>query len=334
MKFGLTLFGTHPLARSSADNFRDVVTLATAAERLGFDMIYAGQHYLVRHFQKFQPIPALSRVSAHTGAMYVNVTDLVPLNHPVRLAEELASMDAMTEGRIVLTAALGYAEHEFAAFGVPRGERLARFLEAIEVIKLLWTRPVTSFEGRFFRLEDATINPRPVQVPRPPIWMTADNRKGVIRTARSGDVWFMSDHNRVAELKELVALYDEHRTEPTDGFHRIGFERPLLRTAFIAETHGAALDAARPYIEEYWRQYYGAMNHAAEMDIPGDFIQPFERLWRDRFLLTEPAGCIEEIHRYREELGVDAVVFYLPVALEQQLGAMELLSEKVFPHVR
>src|SRR5262245_9010584 len=110
MKFGLTLFGTHPLARSSPENFRDVVTLAAAAERLGFDMIYAGQHYLVRHFQKFQPIPALSRVSAHTGAMYVNVTDLVPLNHPVRLAEELASMDAMTGGRVVLTAALGYAE--------------------------------------------------------------------------------------------------------------------------------------------------------------------------------------------------------------------------------
>jgi alkanesulfonate monooxygenase SsuD/methylene tetrahydromethanopterin reductase-like flavin-dependent oxidoreductase (luciferase family) len=252
----------------------------------------------------------------------------------VRLAEELASMDAMTDGRMVLTAALGYAEHEFAAFGVPKSERLARFLEAIEVIKRLWTQPVTTFEGRFFRLEAATINPRPVQTPRPPIWMTADNRKGVIRTARSGDVWFMSDHNRVAELKELVAVYEEHRGPPADGFHRIGFERPLLRTAFVAESRQAALEAARPYIEEYWQQYYGTMNHAAEMEVPDDFRQPFERLWRDRFLLAEPAECVDEIHRYREELGVDAVVFYLPVALQEQLRALELLSEKVFPHVR
>jgi alkanesulfonate monooxygenase SsuD/methylene tetrahydromethanopterin reductase-like flavin-dependent oxidoreductase (luciferase family) len=334
MKFGVTLFGTHPLARPSQDNFHDIAALATAAERLGFDMVWAGQHYLVKHFQKFQPIPVLSRISAYTGTMHVNITDLLPLNHPVRLAEELASMDAMTDGRIVLTAALGYAEHEFAAFGVSKRERLPRFLEAVEVIKQLWTQPEANFEGRFFKLEGASINPKPVQKPRPPIWMTADNRKGVIRAARSGDVWFMSDHNRVAELKDLVALYEEHRSGRADDFNKIGFERPLLRTAFVAEARREALDSARPYIEEYWRDYYGTMNQAAEMDAPDDFNQPFERLWQDRFLLADPGGCVEEIQRYREELGVDSVVFQLPVALDRQIRAMELLSAKVFPRFR
>jgi alkanesulfonate monooxygenase SsuD/methylene tetrahydromethanopterin reductase-like flavin-dependent oxidoreductase (luciferase family) len=334
MKFGMTLFGTHPLTRSSQDNFRDIVELARAAERLGFDMVYAGQHYLVQRFQKFQPIPVLSRLSAYTGSMYINLTDLLPLNHPVRLAEELASMDVMTDGRVVLTAALGYAAHEFAAFGVAKGERLGRFLEAVEVIKQLWTQPESNFEGRFFRLAGASINPKPLQKPRPPIWMTADNSRGVIRTARSGDVWFMSDHNRVAELKELVALYEAHRTASPDDFNKIGFERPLLRTAFVAETRQEALEAARPYIEEYWRDYYGTMNHAAEMDVPEDFNQPFERLWRDRFLLADPVECVEEIHRYREELGADSVVFYLPVTLDRQIRAMELLSAKVFPRLR
>jgi alkanesulfonate monooxygenase SsuD/methylene tetrahydromethanopterin reductase-like flavin-dependent oxidoreductase (luciferase family) len=159
MKFGVQLFGTNPLARPSQDNFHDIVALATAAERLGFDMVYAGQHYLVKHFQKFQPIPVLSRISAYTGAMRVNVTDLLPLNHPVRLAEELASMDAMTDGRVVLTAALGYAEHEFAAFGLSKRERAGPVPGGGRGDQAALDHPEANFEGRLFKLEARASTP-------------------------------------------------------------------------------------------------------------------------------------------------------------------------------
>jgi alkanesulfonate monooxygenase SsuD/methylene tetrahydromethanopterin reductase-like flavin-dependent oxidoreductase (luciferase family) len=334
MKFTLTLFGTHPLAKPSPENLQAVVTLARAARDHGFDMVWAGQHYLVTHFQKFQPIPVLSHVAVHTGDMYLNVTDLLPLNHPVRLAEELASMDAMTNGRIVLTAALGYADHEFASFGVPKRERLGRFLESVEVIKRLWTGDDVTFEGRYYTLRGVSMNPKPVQKPRPAIWMTADNTKGAIRAARHGDVWLMSSHNRVAELKELIAVYDEHRQGHPVDFHDIGIHRPLMRVTFIAPTRQAALEEARPHIEKFWREYYGTMNQAGEMDSPDDFTKPFEDLWRDRFLLADPSGCVEEIQRYREELGIDCLHFNLSGALEQQLRSIELLSTKVFPRVR
>jgi len=280
----------------------------------------------------------LSLISAYNGSMYVNVTDLVPLNHPVRLAEEMASLDAMTDGRAVLTAALGYAEHEFAAFGVPRRERLGRFLESLEVIKRLWSQDDVVFEGRFYRVDGVSINPKPVQRPRPPIWMTADNTKGVARVAESGDVWFMSDHNRVAELKSLAAVYDERRAgrrqSSADGFARIGFERPILRTALVAPTRAAALDLARPYVEEFFAQYYGQMNQAAEMDVPADLALPFDALWRDRFLFTDPEGCVEEIARYRDELGVDSVIFYVPAVLEHQVRCVELLGARVLHYFR
>jgi len=334
MKFTLTLFGTHPLNKPSPENFGAIETLAKAARDSGFDMVWAGQHYLVTHFQKFQPIPALSRVSAYTGTMYLNITDLIPLNHPVRLAEELASMDAMTGGRMVLTAALGYADHEFASFGVPKSERLARFLEAVEVIKRLWTEDNVTFKGRFFTLDGVTMNPKPVQKPRPPIWMTADNSKGVIRTARHGDVWLMSSHSRIAELKELIALYEEHRGDRRQDFHDIGINRPLMRVTFIAPTLKEAIDEARPHIEKFWRDYYGTMNQASEMNSTDDFSQPFEKLWQDRFLLADPSRCVEEIARYREELGVDCLHFNLSGALEQQLRSIKLLSTKVFPRFR
>ncbi len=334
MKFTLTLFGTHPLAKPSPENFKAIETLAIAARDHGFDMVWAGQHYLVKNFQKFQPIPALSRVAAVTGDMYLNVTDLIPLNHPVRLAEELASMDAMTGGRVVLTAALGYADHEFASFGVPKSERLARFLEAIEVIKRLWTEEAVTFEGRFFTLRGVSMNPKPVQKPRPPIWMTADNSKGAIRAAKHGDVWLMSSHNRIAELRELIAVYEEHRQDRPKDFNDIGINRPLMRVTFIAPTLKQAVEEARPYIEKFWRDYYGTMNQAAEMNSAEDFTQPFEKLWEDRFLLADPSRCVEEIARYREELGIDCLHFNLSGALEQQLRSLQLLSSKVFPRFR
>ena len=334
MKFTLTLFGTHPLTRPSPDNFKAVETLARAARDSGFDMVWAGQHYLVTNFHKFQPIPVLSRISAVTGDLYINVTDLIPLNHPVRLAEELASMDAMTGGRIVLTAALGYADHEFASFGVSKRERLPRFLEAIEVIKRLWTQDEVSFQGRFFTLDRVSMNPKPVQRPRPPIWMTADNSKGVIRTAQHGDVWLMSSHNRIAELKEMIAEYDAHRAGRPRDFHDIGIERPLMRVTFIAPTLKEAVDEARPYIEKFWRDYYGTMKQGDEMDSPEDFSQPFEKLWQDRFLLADPSRCVEEVARYREELGIDCLHFNLSGGLEQQLRSIQLLSGKVFPRFK
>jgi alkanesulfonate monooxygenase SsuD/methylene tetrahydromethanopterin reductase-like flavin-dependent oxidoreductase (luciferase family) len=334
MKFTTTLFGTHPLTRSSPENFRAVATLAEAARDHGFDMVWAGQHYLVKNFQKFQPIPVLSRITALTGSMYVNVTDLLPLNHPVRLAEELASMDAMTDGRIVLTAALGYADHEFASFGVPKSERLARFLESVEVIKRLWTEDEVTFKGRFYTLDGVTMNPKPVQKPRPPIWMTADNSRGVLRTAQHGDVWLMSSHNRIAELKELIALYEANRHGRPRDFNDIGIDRPLMRVTFIASTMKEAVDEARPYIEKFWRDYYGTMNQGSEMNSEADFSQPFEKLWQDRFLLADPARCVDEIARYREELGIDCLHFNLSGALELQLRSLRLLGEKVLPRFR
>ena len=163
--------------------------------------------------------------------------------------------------------------------------------------------------------------------------MTADNSKGVIRAARFGDVWFMSDHNRVAELKDLVALYEEHRSGTADDFNRSG-SSGHAQDGVRGRDAPRSVGFRRPYIEEFWRDYYGTMNHAAEMDVPDDFNQPFEQLWQDRFLLADPGGCVEEIQRYREELGADSVVFHLPGALERQIRAMELLSTKVFPRLR
>src|SRR5712691_1612197 len=103
-------------------------------------------------------------------ALLLSVLLLAMLN-PVQTAEEFANLDIMSEGRVVFGIGIGYRDVEYEAFGMTSRQRVPRMLEALELIKLLWTEEAVTFEGRFFRVTNATCTIRPVQKPYPPIWI-------------------------------------------------------------------------------------------------------------------------------------------------------------------
>ena len=106
---------------------------------------------------------------------------LVPLYAPLKLAEDVAVLDCLSNGRFVFGVAPGYVSEEFAAHAVPREERQARFWEALDLLQQAWTQESFSFEGRFFRVHNATCTIRPVQKPYPPIWIAANADPAVVR---------------------------------------------------------------------------------------------------------------------------------------------------------
>ncbi len=334
MKFGISLFGHHDRDASSVENFESVLELARTAREANFDLVSAGQHYLVEHFQKFQTVPAMARISAETGDMLVNLLNLVPLNHPVRLAEEIATLDAMTNGRMVFTPLLGYSQHEFDAFGIDKKTRRGRLLESIELIKLLWSEDNVTYEGKYYQVHNVTINPKPVQKPRPAIWMPADATAGIIRAAQTGDAWLISNHGRIEEVKEQLEVYWEHRKGIKQGGNNHGITVPMMRVAHIAETQEEALRVGRPHIEDTWKKFYGQFGQADEMDDPSDFTQEFDDLWKDRFLFTTPEGCIQEIERYQAELGVDFLMISFAGSREEKVRSLELMGREVVPHFK
>ena len=128
MKFGLSLSGLlqHSRDADMAQRLADVLHLVRVARDLGFDYIYAGQHYLSHPFQMLQPLVSLARIGAETGDMDLLSTVLVPLQNPVQMAEDVASLDVITNGRVIVNAALGYRDEEYEAFGVTREDRIAR----------------------------------------------------------------------------------------------------------------------------------------------------------------------------------------------------------------
>ncbi len=131
----------------------------------------------------------------------------VPLFHPIALAEDLATLDLLSGGRLVVGAGAGYRPDEFTAFGLDYRRRYAMLEEALDLIARLWTDDEVTFHGRFWSVEGARPHLRPWQQPRPPLWVGAMRRAGVLRSARLGDAWPITPELRVPEIAHLLAAW-------------------------------------------------------------------------------------------------------------------------------
>jgi alkanesulfonate monooxygenase SsuD/methylene tetrahydromethanopterin reductase-like flavin-dependent oxidoreductase (luciferase family) len=208
MRFSLSLPMQHPIGDDLTQRFAELLEMVRLARQAGFSHVSASQHYLAAPFQYMQPLPVLARVAAETGEMTLGTgIMLLALQQPVDVAESIATLDVICGGRLVFGVGLGYRDVEFDAFGIPRGQRLSRFLEALEIVKRLWTEERVTFHGTHFHLQDVSLTMRPVQKPRPPIVVAASNDKMVQRVARIADAWTIAGHATLATLERQVGLY-------------------------------------------------------------------------------------------------------------------------------
>jgi alkanesulfonate monooxygenase SsuD/methylene tetrahydromethanopterin reductase-like flavin-dependent oxidoreductase (luciferase family) len=285
MKFGLSVPVQHPPDEPSAERMRELLEQVKLARDLGFDSISASQHYLAAPFQYFQPIPLLARIAAESGemALITNIL-LLPLYNPVDLAEQLATLDIICDGRLVCGVGLGYRDVEYTVFGVQRASRVSRFEEALTLLTRLWTEDEVSCDGQHFRLERARMTLKPVQRPRPPIWIATSSNAGIKRAARLGDAWSIAGHATLATLKQQVRFYRDTLQALGKPFPE---DFPLARELYIAPTRHTALRDAQPYLEAKYRAY-SQWGQDRELPATESFAVPFETLVRDRFILGDP----------------------------------------------
>src|SRR5438067_3112354 len=246
MKFGVFLMPQHPRSDDPVRRFRETAELARLARDTGFDCVAAGHHYLSPPYQSLQSVPLLSRLAADTGSMdrCLSVRLLALLN-PVQVVEDITSLDVMSESRIVFGIGIGYRDVEYEAFGMTRQERVPRMLEALDLIKRLWTNEVVTFEGRFFRVHDATCTIRPVEKPYPPIWIAANADPAVLRTARLGYSWFINPH---AALPTIERQWERYKQALAEADREMPPARPICLELHVAPTHEEAVHTARPFL--------------------------------------------------------------------------------------
>ena len=334
MNFGLLISKQHPPGVSMVDRFREHVDQVKAARDAGFDLIVTGQHYLSTPFQEVQSLPTLARLAAEAGTMRLGATViLLPLLNPVDVAEQVTTLDVITEGRFVFGVGLGYRDEENEAFGIAPKERVARLVEGLQVIKRLWTDDEVTHRGAFYQLTRARMILKPVQRPHPPIWVAANNDAAVQRAARLGDAWVINPHAKLAVLERQMDVY---RQALRDAGRPFPGELPIIKELYVAPDRRTALRECRPFLEAKYKAYasWGQDKALPEGDT---FDREFEELVADRFIVGDPDDAIREIKRYAEALEANCFIFRIQwPGMEQAkvLRTIRLLAERVLPALR
>ncbi len=334
MQLSLIVRGQHPAGDDIRARLDDDLALVRRAEALGFDGLVKGSHYSAHPLQSVQQIAFLAQVAAVAPRLrLICGLVLLPLHKPLDIAEQLATLDIMSNGKLVFGCGIGYRDVEFKAFGLTRKQAAARFEECLDAVKRLWTDDFVDLAGSHFALDHANCTVKPLQRPYPPIWIGANADVAVRRAARLGDCWYINPHSTLTTLARQMDIY---RRELDLCGRRFPAELPMRREVFVARSRDEAIRLARPYLETKYQTYreWGQDKVMPEGD---DFDHDFSELLADRFLIGSAAEVAEKLIDLRHRFGVNHLVASVhwpgmpnSLALEQ----MQILAQEVMPAVR
>jgi alkanesulfonate monooxygenase SsuD/methylene tetrahydromethanopterin reductase-like flavin-dependent oxidoreductase (luciferase family) len=335
IQFGLMMRAQFPRGDDMSARFAELVEQARLANRLGYASITKGMHYSAAPWQDLQQFPFLSRIMAEAPSMRLNFgLVLLSLHKPLDIAEQIATVDVMSGGRVILGVALGYRDVEYLAFGTTQKERVRRFEENLEAIKRLWTEDAVDMVGSHFTLEHASVGTKPIQKPHPPIWIGANADPAIRRAARLGDCWYVNPHNRIDTIVCQVDVYKRALDEYGKPFPK---EFPARREVFVARTREEAIRTCAPYLGAKYAAYQQWGQNQAMPAGDNDLGVEFDELLRDRFLLGSPDEVADAILRLHRATGINHLIMSVQWPGMPQnlvLDELQLLAEEVFPKVR
>jgi alkanesulfonate monooxygenase SsuD/methylene tetrahydromethanopterin reductase-like flavin-dependent oxidoreductase (luciferase family) len=324
MRFGIILNGGSRPELSREQEFAELLMKVRAARDAGFHSLWVGPGYLQNGWHA---TVLLARVAAEAPGLELGLVGILPLYHPVELAEQLATLDVICGGRLTLAAAIGWRDFQFRAFEVPQAQRLSRFLEVLEVMQKLWTRPRLTHRGKHFQLDDIPGAGAPLQRPYPKLLIAANLDPGIRRAARLADGWLVSSRATFTTVQRQMGLY--RTTLAQTG--RPGYVA-AWREMYVAESREAAITTIRPSVEWLYRDR-AALGHNRLLPEADRIDVPFEQVLEGRFILGGAAECVAEVTRYRD-IGVQELIMrcqWPGLGVEPALQAIQRFGRDVLP---
>ena len=335
MKFGLYSSIANPPRGEHLDRCIDeTIAEAQLAEASGFDSCFFGEHHQDRDGFLPSPLIVATAVAARTTRLRVGTSViLLPLHHPVRVAEDVITLDLVSRGRVVLGVGIGYQPADFRAFGVPMEHRMARFEESIDILRLCWAGEPFSFRGKHYMLEDVQIRPRPFQRPGPPLWIGASVPAAARRAGRVADGFVGTPSTSLENATRLADVYRHAAREA-------GREPEIIqmRDAWVAASRAEADAVYGPHVMTAYRYYWE--NRLAEFrNMPANAPFTLQSLAPDRLILGDPETCVREFQRWQKATGASTFLLRLRHAHsggpphDRIMAAIRLFGERVIPHV-
>ncbi len=315
--------------RSNAELYASVLAQAERVDALGYDLIWITEHHFVEDGYVPSFVAVAGAIAARTRRVRISSdVVLLPFQHPLRFAEDLAVLDNLSGGRMELGVGMGYARHEFTAFGIPRRERVSRTEEGIEVLRRAWSGDAFDFHGRHWRFEGARVRPQPVQPGGPPLWLAAMSEAGARRAARLGlHLLPQGDRRQVLDPWRDDVVRSGRRLAD----FRVGIIRPWLVTGDRARDWPRVREAER-YKGRIYADWIRESGDAVSF-LGGEGAQPIPQTW----IVGDAEECRAELAKFIAEYGLtDVVTWGVPpgVAPEALDGSLERFARDVMPALR
>ncbi|HEU4369546.1 MAG TPA: LLM class flavin-dependent oxidoreductase [Methylomirabilota bacterium] len=338
MNFGTFLLMQSPSARPSAEIFARGVEVAQAAETLGFRNVWLAEHHFSTYGYLSRPAQLATYIAAKTTRLRVGTAVIVvPLHHPLVVAEEIATLDLLSGGRLDVGLGRGYQHYEFERFGLELESGRARWEESIDVILKAFEGRPFSYEGKLFTIPETTVLPQPIQKPRPPIWITAQSPDSVENAVRRGfNVLTGGFGVPVERMAEFRRLFDRVVAEvkPAEPLS-VGVQRAVYVTDSQADARAAAEEARwNMRVTLSLRNHYERVERGRAIPVPAPKEPDVDDLL-DRFLVIgTPDTCIRQVRRLQDLVGIthfNCSFWFGDLEHARVLRSMELFAREVMP---
>ena len=338
MDFGIFLLLQSPTAKSHQEIFSRGTDLAKTADKLGFESVWCAEHHFSTYGYLSRPLMFASHLATQTEKIRVGSAVVVlPLHHPLIVAEEIATADLLSNGRLDIGLGRGYQVYEFERLGIKLEESRERFEEAVDILLLAFKGEPFSFNGKHFKFGETSIFPTPVQKPRPPIWVVGQSEESIVATAKRGFNLVSGGFGVSLErLKEFRKSFDDLLVDAEQKENiRVSTQRAVYVTNDESELP-EIIEQARwnMRVTLSLRQGLERVEKGHAQAIPFDNEPSDEELIDRYFVMGTPATCIEKLSEIRDVMGLDhfnANFWFGNLEHKQVLRSMELFAKEVMP---
>jgi alkanesulfonate monooxygenase SsuD/methylene tetrahydromethanopterin reductase-like flavin-dependent oxidoreductase (luciferase family) len=346
MEFGI--FHEFPSLAGQPDSaaFDQAFELVDGAERWGLDAIWLAElHFDPARAVLSAPLCVASAIAARTRRMKIGIAvQVLPLCHPIRLAEEAATVDQLSHGRLIFGVGRSGVAATYEAYGVPYAESRDRFAEVLDIVQQAWTTETLSYQGRFHHFQNVRVTPRPFQQPTPPIRIAATSPDSFVSIGKQGKPIFVAVRYETAdEIAPLIAAYRAaYRQSNHPGEGAVFLRVP----AYIAASDKRARAEAETSFMHFFRQQANLLADSAKRaGVDGAdrraatanrlLAMSYDDALAGTVLVGSPESVSDKLRGLQAKLGLDGVLMELNcggmIPHAQVKNALRLLCQKVMP---
>jgi alkanesulfonate monooxygenase SsuD/methylene tetrahydromethanopterin reductase-like flavin-dependent oxidoreductase (luciferase family) len=339
MEFGLFTEFQCPPGMSEAAAFEESMAQMRAAEELGFDAVWLGE----LHFQKDRsvlasPLVVAAAIAACTRRVKIGIAvQVLPLSHPLRLAEDVATVDHLSHGRLDFGVGRSGLPGHYQGFNIPYSESRDRFFETLEILVKAWTQERFSHEGRYYQFRDVCVTPKPYQKPHPPLRVAATSDETYPMVGRLGHPLFVAVRtSAISGLRRFLGGY--HEAWRAAGHPGRG-DVALLVPVYVAETARQARQEPEASTRHWFRSIAEALMQSPTRRAEAERLAAvtYEEILAEQVVYGTPEAVAERLSALRAELGFSMLSVWMNVGglipHERVLGSMRLFAERVAPRL-